>query len=470
MDGKPGETPNPLNPSLDEQAAEQQNEPVAPEPVEVVTEEAVVSEPVLEPEPVSEAVAPEPMEVVAEETVTAVAPVAADTAEATKPKKKKTGLIVGMIVCFFIAAGCGVAALLFFLNNNSDPVKLAMEKIMGGDAPSNLAADGIIDVVPGDDTDAPYSKLSIALKTEAVPNFKANTASATISMLLNNGKEASIKFDEIYTADGDLYVRIDGIKNLANELTVLTLSNGTNCINDETGQTNCIEDIVDCGEDCELYGIDSTGPLDYSGMEDTENLLGFLGIAEFLDGQWIGISQTELALLAQNTTMDSNMVCLTDFVEDLGNYSNTMVDIYNKNPFVKSTAEGINITSKKDPLYRLSVDSGKLDSFMTEVQNTKPMTELFNCMGYENATVNIDNITEELENAPEVYVEIDSDHNFTRFYMNGLSDDGEATIKADFSLSYPTTINITEPLEYKSFLEIIYSLMPTEVVVEETTL
>lgn len=466
MDGNPGEMPNPLNPNPDEQNLEQQNEPVMSEPVEVMAEEVVVSE----PEPVVETTAPEPAEVVVEETTATVAPVATTT-EAVKPKKKKTGLIVGMIVCFFIAAGCGVAALLFFLNNGSgDQVTAAINKIMSGEAPTNLAVDGTIDVIPSSDNDAPFSRLSIDLKADMVPNFKANSASATLNMYMKNGYEASIKFDEVYTADGDLFVRIDGIKNLMSQLTTLNSPQildveETNCITDESGMTNC-------SETSELYGIEGTGPLDYADMDGTESLLGLIGIGELIDGEWIRVSQAELALITSNATMDNNMVCMTNFIEDLGDYSNTMVDYYKKNPFVKSSRDNLGISNKQDTLYRISVDEKNLEGFISSVQSTKPMSDFFGCMGFENATVNIDNLAEEFENVPEIYVEVDNNNNFTRFYMDGNDTENDSKLKADFSLAYPSTINITEPLEYKSFIEIVQSLManPGEVTTTENML
>ena len=58
-----------------------------------------------------------------------------------------------------------------------------------------------------------------------------------------------------------------------------------------------------------------------------------------------------------------------------------------------------------------------------------------------------------LEDLPEIYVEVDGDNNFTRLYTNLKIDSGKLTI--DLNFSYPTNINVTEPLEYQNFSEVI---------------
>ena len=84
-----------------------------------------------------------------------------------KRNRKKTGLIIGMVVSLFIAVGCGVAAVLIFMNNGNkeDPVAMAMSRVVNGEAPKNVGIDGTINIEVEDQTSS-ISDLEISLKGE----------------------------------------------------------------------------------------------------------------------------------------------------------------------------------------------------------------------------------------------------------------------------------------------------------------
>ena len=62
---------------------------------------------------------------------------------------------------------------------------------------------------------------------------------------------------------------------------------------------------------------------------------------------------------------------------------------------------------------------------------------------------------QEIMNAlPAIYVEVDNDYNFTRLYLTSeLETGGEMVV--DLSFSYPTSVSVTEPVEYRNFSDVI---------------
>ena len=135
MNENSGGTPNPLNPSpLDANPSEPieevhqepvQEKPVSVNPVEPVPAPEPTPEPIPEPElkPLTEELVQESVMVNSLDPEGRPMEKAAETT-AVEPKKKKTSLIVGLVICLFIAVGCGVAAILMMMNTAKDPVSV----------------------------------------------------------------------------------------------------------------------------------------------------------------------------------------------------------------------------------------------------------------------------------------------------------------------------------------------------------
>lgn len=462
MNENPGETPNPLNPN---------QEPVAtPQPTNV--------SPVIASAPQAEQASNQPTPV---ETPTAQ-PTSGGIVESLDPtgrtmekaeesvvpeKKKKTGLIVGIIIAAVVLIGGGVALALVLMNSNkTDAVVQAMSKLMSGDAPSNLAVTGTIDIL-SNDADSLISKVSVALDTDMIVSSGINTSTAVVTLTGSNNETYSIDFDEIYASSGDLYFKIDGVNDVLNDPGFLRLLSG------ETEAPSIDIDCIDGDEDCmpledsglemlEMGELGTEEPeiiLEDEGLDYTEIGGGMFGVVQLIDGVWLRISTDEIGEVSDSLVSDNSFSCISNLVDGVDKNSNSLVELYNKNPFLTSTSENLTVSSKNDPIYKIAIDAEELVGFVNGVNNSSLSQDIYSCLNLEsNASITEEDASEVISDLPDIYVEIDGNSNFTRLYTK-TETEGGAEIIVDLSFAYPTNVNVSEPLEYVDFSEILQEIM-----------
>ncbi len=436
MNEKPEETPNPLNPSPNSAP----NPVTSPSPSpEVVTENRVFN---------------------AEEEVNnlnAIAQPTVNSPEPVAPKKKKTGVIIGIIISLFVMVGCGVAAALLFMNRGgADPVAAAVNKIMNGNMPNYMNVDGEIDIKINSD-DSIVTNLKVDLKAGVLTTSLINSAKATLTATLKDVGDLTLDVNEIRAADGDIYLKVDGlIEALKNPklLNVLidveqTDVNQTDVV-DCAGETDCVsEEEVEITEDDEFL------------QQYTTYLTDTLG---FVDGEWIRISTEDIDEMTSETE-DATASCSIDLINTISQNRNSLAEMYNKNAFVGGTTdeETTAIVKRNDPVYRVVFDKEKLIGFMTNLDNSEIMKSFNRCQsenGEEEINIieNQDSIIEALSKVPAVYVEVNGDNDITRLYSSLES--SKVAIKVDLGFSYPKNVNISEPgvEEYQDIKDVIQKL------------
>lgn len=481
MNKNPGETPNPLNP----------NPMAGPTPT-----------PAPQPKPVSNTVAnPAINQPVTEEAVNAVTveslaptnrPMEKAASVVEQPKKKKTGLIAGIIAAVAVLLIGGiVAAVVVIMMNQTDPVTAAMRKIMSGEAPANVAIDGDINIAVNDEF-SPISNVKINLDSSMITSSMINDSKAEITATIRNVGDLTVEFDEVYAGDGDLYFKIDGASSALQDSGVLYLLNLANqmpsevdcgedgyCQTEELQAITCAEGETQCEEleisdtDMNILGDGAQNMLD----EDTlAYFASLLDMVEVIDGEWLRVSVDELNTLPGGETNDSDISCITGLVSSINTNSNSAAELYNKYPFISSTNKDVAITSKNYPVYRVSIDSEIFANYVNSIQNSSLASGLYSCLGWENnVQVSEDDAAKIVAEMPTVYAEVDNDNNFSRLYLNYDLNDEEVNITIDLGFSYPSAVNVSEITEYKDFSEILQEIfssmyeLPTatdEVVVE----
>ena len=488
MNEKPEGTPNPLNPnpepvmigedSLDANPSETVGQPAAP-----------ASETMAQPEPVSQ-----PVEPVAQPE----AQPAPDVVIGGQPKKKKTGLIIGVFVCLLIAVGCGVAAILLTMKGGGDPVTAAIGKLLSGNTSSNTSLSGSFEVMI-DNEDSPISAVKVELDGKFVQNSMVNSSSAKITLTPTAGSDKiSFEASEVYSSDGSLYIKLDGVGDALEDIIDLTttktvtptnnldIQTEMNCYNEAGELTNCEEMVTDLS----------------SGMFDE-----IVAIVDLIDGEWLMITTDEMASLFDGYTSETgSLTCMLDLMDDVKSNNNSAAELYNKNPFVTSTTEGLTVSKHSNTLYKLGFDSEKLKSYLDSAKDNDLLNKVSSCMGQEvRGSIDTEALTDALSELPDIYIEIDSNNDITRFYTkfempsgaevdcvedyyslddeaylddDGFVDDEEwdemdgyygtdclpddssfgGTVIVDFDFAYPETINIAEPTEYTTFSELFQQL------------
>lgn len=435
MEQKPGGTPNPLNPN------QGPAEPVRSTEVDnlmgVVTDRSGVA---VESETI------DPMNRPMEQ---------ATPPEAPQPKKKKMGLFVGMIICLFLTIGCGVTAILLFIDaNKPDPVAIATERLISGNAPTNVATEGSLSFEVKD-LASPISHMQISIIGEGMTKSMINSSRAMIDINLRNGGSFSIGLDEVYAANGDLYFKLDGINDALNDPYLF----GTNTSEEEAEPTEAVAEIA------ETEALPDEEPVDEhisaENCSSAENcltaepaagaLVSSLDAAEALkaiDGVWIRASVDNLNAMFVEATGEDNISCLVSLVTNVNENSNSLAEMYSKNPFVVSATGKLELEGRNDPTYKLSVDGQKFAGFMDEAQSSTTIENLSSCLGYQKTDLNAERLLVELQKLPEIFVEINANYDFTRLYFN-TDLGGDADMAVDFGFSYPDNINVSEPVEYK---------------------
>lgn len=486
MNDNPGDTPNPLNPGQD----------IKPSPQPSPAQPAQPTQPtqtIQDVQPASPAPATAPVaDVDGGPLVESLDPTgrpmqkAAETTEAPK-KKKKVGLIVGIIIAAVVLIGGGIAAALIIMNmNKTDAVSAAMNKLMSGDGPENVVADGTIDILPND-ANSPFSRVSIALNSGVIMGSNINTSSAVVTIVDSSNNNYSVEFDEVYAANGDLYLKVDGATAMLEDLQNLIISQSypledpyilEDCATDDT---DCIElRDTKCAED--ENGAMVCDVVDVEEIDANEDLIsggdllsgGLLDVIETIDGEWIKISTEDMGLLTDGLTSQSNFSCISNLVNDINKNSNSAIELYNKYPFYSSTSENLVVASKNNPIYKLVINADNFANFVNSINNSVLSSDIYTCLNLDdNVSMTSEDIAEIVKQLPEMYVEIDANNNFTRFYTKTETEEG-AEVIIDLSFTYPSNINVSEPVEYVDFMDIMQEIMlsmfdlPTAEIDEET--
>lgn len=441
MNENPEGTPNPLNPNPG--ATPTGTEPVAPVEQPVV-EQPVAAEPVMSAEP-------------SEEPMPSTEPIHDGSSVVINKPKKKTGLIVAIIL-FIVAIAGGIAAALIVLNPfgaKKDAVPAAMAKLMGGNAPKLVVMDGTISLSSTDES-LPFSSINLKLQSGSNGETMNSYANVKVTATLKNGSDFSFDTNEIGMADGTLYLKLS---NIAEALDNYEPTNDIkNCIDGEEG-TNCGEyeyTTIECDEEDEdCVETDVIMP------DMTDSILEFFGVFEVIDDEWIKIPMSDFSNVSDLVQVNMPTQCLIDASEKLSEYSNTIAELYNKNQFINYTTDGLKVAQKKDTLYQLKFDADKLTAFINSISNSGFANELLACMGGQatNLDIPVESVEQIVDVLPGIYVEIDGQDNFTRVYLTLSTPDGNTSVTADLSLSYPTELNIKEPDVYIDINEVLSRLL-----------
>ena len=447
---------------VDEQIAEQ-SKPSEPEAVEAKAEQVEVTSET--PKPVAAPVVNTRVESLDPTGRPMEKP--AEVASEVKPRKNKRGLVFMILGCIFLlGAVAAIVAAVMLSQKKSDPVAAAMQKIMSGNSPKNVAIDGDINILIND-TSSPIKRINIDLDSDTVVGSMINTSSAVLNITDQSDKDYSVEFEEIYVSDEDLYFKINKATELIEEDHFFDLfapqSTDSKCIADESGETKCETEATDCidadGTDCIVEDENVSTAGGYNIINDS--MTGVLvNLVEAADGKWIRISSD---VLKQSSGIymnsGSSITCVTDLVNDVNKNSNSAIEIYNKYPFINSTDKNVIIASKQNPIFQISLDSKNFTNYLNAIQNTELARSLNDCMGWgNNAAVTENDVSVVVNNMPDIYAEVDNNDNFTRLYLESDINNGAANVTIDLGFSYPTNVNVSEPVEYTNYEDLIQTL------------
>lgn len=396
---------------------------------DVLVEETIVAE---TPSPITTTPMNDAPELVAKDSI--VEPVGGDS--------RKKILIVGMMILLMIAIICGVAAvaIIFLGKGNDDRVSKAVERLINGEVSSIVSVQGDIDVTPNTNSST-IGAINLDFNGTFDTISDTNTVSAKINTETTDGNKVSISVDELENEDGEIFFKLRGLDSLFGGSTATNsedLTKITNCIND-SNTTNC------------LSAIDTTTTSDPTSVYST--------LAKVIDNQWVSISSSFGNAVMDLGMLDNESTCLVNTLGTLPKYSKDITKKYDANQFITYSTDKLEISKKKNNLYKIGFDDQKLTAFIDSLSNSGFANELNACAGN---TITIDNVNSDLISAiftesPTIYVEVDDSYNFTRVYFKANTED--MAITADLNLTYPDKLEINEPGEYIDVSSVIDSLL-----------
>ena len=389
MNENPEGTPNPLNPAPADEA-KTDTAPVEPAPAEARAEA---------PAPAAEAPAP-----VSEEPAgTVVEPV----------RKKKTGLIVLIVILVLAIIGGAVAAILIlnpFGNGNGggngggdkDAVSKAIVKLLSStEGPKKLGTKGTIEVTAGS-ASIPFKTIDATIDAGYDTETGKSSGDVTLGVAFSSTDETTIKVSEMLV-DKKLYLKATTDKEV---------------------------DTTDIDED----------------DETAQYSLMIASVINMLGGKWISMSLTDATSGLPSGSTNETAQCLIEAMKDTSDTKIDLGGIYQNNKFVTSSTDSLKISKKNDPLYKLGVDSEKAASFVNAVVDKLGSSDAAKCIDTTSSEeVTAEQISEIVKELPDVYVEVNSDYDFTRFYTNYTASDESLGIKVDLTLNYNPTVEATAP-------------------------
>ena len=362
-------------------------------------------------------------------------------APAAEPAKKKTGLIVGLIIGAVVLIGAIVAVVLLLPGmNRGDPVTAAMQKIMNGGMPTNVAVGGDI-TLSLKQAGLPIKKVNVGLDAQAMTNSMINNSKMKITFTMNNGKDYSFELAELYAENGDLFFKIEGATDALDDSGLIDYFVNPNLV------TDCATNDVDC-----------VGAETASSSATTDAIID---VVEEIDGVWFKISTDEIKSISGGTVESNESIkCLTEAADSLRKSANTTASAYNKYPFVTSTSEKVTVPSKQSTVYQIGIDSENFTGFANELNNSSAAAKLYECMDAdEKAEIDEEGVEQLVAHLPALFVEVDGNDNFSRLYFTTDFNEGDYELVVDLTFAYPTNINVSEPAEYQNVSEFLQQMM-----------
>ena len=416
-----------------------------------------------------------------------------DPDEGQVHRRSKKGLIFALFGCFFLLASIvAVVAAVMLTKPKLNPVDAAMQKIMSGETPKNVAIDGDIDIFINDDI-SPIKRINVDLDSDTVVGSMINTSSAVLNLTDRYDNDYSMEFSEVYAAQGDLFFKVNGLADLMQNENFLylmtrptyTVESTSNCVTDENGLTTCGDLATNCVNANESNCVTTIEESPEARIKTsiTESLdEKTIQAIEAVDGVWIKISLDELSS-AENAYFGdtSNISCITNLVSGINKNSNSALGVYEKNPFIVSSDKNVVLSSKNYPVYQIGIDSEQFVNYLNAIQNTDLAQSVNNCLGWQNnVAVTKSDADRIIATMPTMYAEIDNENNFSRLYLESsieeevdcdCADDevcdsdcvssqaAPVTTIIDLNFNYPKNVNVSEPIDYTDYKDVIQNIM-----------
>lgn len=266
----------------------------------------------------------------AQAPVAPAAPAAPVAAAPAAPKKKKTGLIIGIVVTILVLCGAGAAAAYFLFFNKANPEQMFADNI------SDILSGKIENIKINGQFKFPTSELSATIYGEASAKSKAGKVGARMTATgMNMGADFIIK-------DNEAYVKTEGLSQ----------------------------------------GIALFALIPGGGTSGLRSMSALSGIIEEIDGTWYHLDSSSASSMV---TVSSTSSTCTEIFKNDENLSK-IGELYKANPFVTLKSGDNNIAKKKGEVYRVNFDSSKFANLINAIKADATLGKYSSC--FDSASIN----------------------------------------------------------------------------------
>ena len=399
------------------------------------------------------------------------APVAESTpiagpAPETKPKKKKTGLVVGLSVGALALIGGGVGIATYAISNT--PENIALSAISDFMNAKTLGINGSLDLETKDSDHQtilnncgsstkncigvvayknPLEKVHLDLKTEQNEQGE-NSTTATLTVKYD-GKEYKLSLGSIVIKDYTVYISIEGLKNVAKDAVKAYLGD------DDEGTVALYDDLIDT-------------------------------VVGEVDGKWWKISVPDIVdAVEEISSSDKSKIkkayeCTVDALDEAKKSNSKYADLYKKNAFIKvEKYYGSKKFSGKGTPYGVTFDAEKYVSFINAMADEVDSLGINDClkelnsisgvsMTYKVEKVDKKTAEQMFSELPEIVVTIKNglfSHELTGVYVE--KEDSSYSGKVDLTFS-KNIKSISAPSDAKPATDLYKNVMNAYKEWEET--
>lgn len=383
---------------------EENKEPIEETPAEETPAEETPVEENAEETPTAEDTPEESAEEPKTEPSVEAAPVAEPSVIAPKKKSKK-GLIAFLIIFAVLLIGGGVGFAVWAMIHENPALALRDALVNFGTAENVQLSGDISSTAAGMDT---------VYSVEAIKSGKNISGSGTIKTEYS-GQDIKLSFSAAYVDSGNVYLKLDGLKKLAEE--------------------------VDFAELIENFATSQEGDMDFSSL--ISSIIG--GLAEKVDGNWYKITVSDVK------EYNSGASCILENLSDVFSKESTneLADIYKENSFLEIDDKAS--TSDKDgaKVYTLKVDKNKSKEFGKKAGETVVLKKLAKCFDSSSSSSSDEEENEEKKELLDAEIKVSITpwtHKLVGIQITHEVDDNKTNV--DLKVTYDKK-NVEEPSDAK---------------------
>lgn len=385
-------------------------------------------------------------------------------------KKKRTGLIAGIIIAILLL--CGVGAFAAYAVIKNQPENIALESFSNLMSAKQVAVTGTFNITPGEDLEDYIGPISVNINASKSDANQSSNTKLTVNYP-EFDDPINLEFGEVMMSDGVFYLKASGLQKIYEDIAADMIADYIESqlesqyqysvydtcysYSDLDAYLACIDQVVDTSDPAVQATIKSQTAVIKSHIEN---------IIESIDDEWFEFSIDDIMdsdLISDYTSSSTKESttniydCVIDINQNFSNYTGELNDLYSKNQFVV-------LTPDQESYYKITFDTNKLASYTNGIQRTKLANDYASCYDVTltddmYTEVKADDFSKALEYLPDIYAKFDG---FLNHHLTDLKisrDYDYFALSSNLSFTYPGNLVISAPAESTPIMEVVEDIM-----------